>query len=557
MSVAVLFALLGGIGLFLFGMTIMSTGLRNACGDKLQTILEKATANKFIAILIGLAMTMLIQSSSATDVMVIGFVNSGMMNLTQAIGVIMGANIGTTITAQITAFNLSTFTPVMIFIGAVMYLFIKKRFWKHIGSIILGFGMLFEGISIMKSAIEPLAENPVFANFLTALSNPWIAFLFGVGFTALLQSSSSSTVIFQAFAMQGLLSYNMAVYLIIGAAIGSVTPNLLASLTANRNGKRSAILNLLFNGIRAGIIVALINIFPQILTFIQSLSPYDIGRQIANTHTIFAIIAVVIEMFFTKQIIALTYLIIPKKPEETQTEEDRSLVYMTRTAQVPTIVVLRQAQLEISRMGRIAADNLADAIRCFFHYDEDLEETIRERETTVSILNTAISERMVGLRRFDMSKANMRRMSMMTIATTDMERLSDHARNIAGYASELSGTGATLSESATEELRQMADATMQAVRLALEIFATENYDKLKELEMLESRVDDLQKMLIDNHVNRLMDDECNPLSGVIFSDIVTDLERCSDHAINIAYAMKERPNQVIHNQEREYKDLKE
>ncbi len=547
MSIAAIFALLGGIGLFLFGMTIMSTGLRNACGDNLQAILERATANKIIAILVGVGMTMLIQSSSATDVMVIGFVNSGMMKLTQAIGVIMGANIGTTITAQITAFNLSTYTPLILFGGAIMYLFIKKRIWKHIGSIIMGFGMLFEGIAIMKEAILPLSETPAFASFLTALSNPLLAFLFGILFTALLQSSSSSIVIFQAFAVSGLLSYNMAVYLIIGAAIGSVTPNLLASITANRNGKRSAMLNLLFNGIRAGIIVALINIFPQILTFIQSLSPNDIGRQIANTHTIFAIIAVVIEAFFTKQIIALTYRMIPKKPEETKAEEERALVYMTRTSTIPTIVVLRQAQLEISRMGRIAADNLEDALTCFFDFDEDLAEKVREQKETVRILNGAISDRLVGMRRFDMSKANMRRMSMMSIATTDMVRLSDRAANIVDYAEQLETKHAVLSDEALAELHEMADTTMQSVRLSLEIFSTENYDQIDKQEDLESRVDDFQKLLIDNHVDRLMRSECDPIAGIVFTDIVTDLERCSDHAINIAYAMKERPNQVIHN----------
>ncbi len=547
MTVADILALLGGIGLFLFGMNIMSTGLRSAAGDNLQTILERATKNKIMSIVIGLGMTVLIQSSSATDMMVIGFVNSGMMNLAQAIGVIMGANIGTTITAKITVFNRSTYTPLLILIGAVMYLFIKKRTWKYIGSIILGFGMLFEGITLMKAAILPLSETPGFSSFLSALNNPLIAFLFGVGFTALLQSSSSSTVIFQAFAVQGLLSYNMAVYLIIGAAIGSVTPNLLASLTANRNGKRSAILNLLFNLFRAGIIVVLINVFPRILTWIQALSPNDIGRQIANTHTIFAIIAVVIEFFFTKQIIALTYRIIPKKPEETQAEEERSLIYMDRTSTtVPTIVVLRQAQLEIARMGRIAADNLRDALTCFFDYDEDLPDAVRDREVTVSILNGSISDRMVLLRRYELSKSHMRRMSMMTVATTDIGRLSDHAINIISYAEQMDSKNIMLSDEAENELKEMAEATMETVRLSLEIFATENYDRLDQLEEFESRVDDLQKMLIDHHVDRLMDSECEPLAGVIFSDIVTDLERCSDHAVNIAYALKERPNQVIH-----------
>ena len=199
MTIAQFLSLLGGVGLFLFGMSIMSTGLKNSCGDNLQIILEKATTNKLVAVLVGIAMTVLVQSSSATDVMVIGFVNSGMMALSQAIGVILGANIGTTITAQITAFNIATFTPFLLFIGAVMYLFIKNNLTKHIGSVIMGFGMLFQGITIMKTAIAPLSQSALFVNFLTTLKNPFLALLFGIAFTALLQSSSSSTVIFQAF----------------------------------------------------------------------------------------------------------------------------------------------------------------------------------------------------------------------------------------------------------------------------------------------------------------------------------------------------------------------
>ena len=240
MTPAQFLSLLGGVGLFLFGMTIMSTGIKNSCGDKLQVILEKATANKYVAVFVGLALTMIIQSSSATDVMVIGFVNSGLMNLAQAIGVIMGANIGTTVTAQITAFNISTFTPLLLFAGAIMYLFFKRNIVRHIGSVIMGFGMLFEGVSIMKVAIKPLSETQFFIDFMTTLKNPAIAFIFGVIFTSIMQSSSSAIVIFQAFCVQGLIGFDVAIYLIIGAAIGSVTPNILASLTANRNGKRTA-----------------------------------------------------------------------------------------------------------------------------------------------------------------------------------------------------------------------------------------------------------------------------------------------------------------------------
>ena len=319
------FSLLGGVGLFLYGMTVMSAGLKDAAGDNLQAILEKATSNKITAVFVGMVMTILVQSSSATDIMVIGFVNSGMMTLFQALGVIMGANIGTTVTAQITAFNLAAYAPVIMFLGVVAFLFIKNNTVKYVGEVIMGFGMLFVGITIMKTAIAPLSQSEAFIRVISGLDNPFLAVLFGVAFTALLQSSSSSTVIFQAFAVQGLLSYHTAVYLVIGAAIGSVTPNLIASLTVNRNGKRSAILNLVFNLIRAVVLMILIAIFPQILTAIQSLSPNDIGRQIANTHTMFAIIAVIIELPFMKYLVKIVERLIPVLPEENERMMDRSL----------------------------------------------------------------------------------------------------------------------------------------------------------------------------------------------------------------------------------------
>ena len=542
MSIVEAFSLLGGVGLFLFGMTIMSAGLKNACGDKLQTILEHATKNKLIAIVVGLGMTVLVQSSSATDVMVIGFVNSGLMNLGQAIGVIMGANIGTTITAQITAFNISTFTPLLLFAGAIMYLFMKNNFVKHVGSVIMGFGMLFQGITMMKVAIQPLSQSEGFVSFLSTLNNPALAILFGIAFTALLQSSSSSTVIFQAFAIQGLLSYNVAVYLVIGAAIGSVTPNLLASLTANRNGKRAAILNLLFNVFRAGILIALI--FPIILTGIQSLSPNDIGRQLANTHTIFAIIAVLVELPFTGKLIWLAEKIVPVLPEENQQMEDRSLVYMTQLTKVPAPVALRQAQREITRMGHIAADNLQRALDCFFHYNSAKAASVRSHEESVNILNHLIADAMVDLRSLDLSPENMRRVSMMTIAVTDIERLSDHAENIVEYIEQMNAKKAEMSDAARKELIDMSKDAMDAVYMALDIFEKDDYNKLDQIEILEQHVDDHEKDLINNHIERIMNSLCNPLSAVIFSDLVTDLERCSDHAINLAYALKERPSEM-------------
>lgn len=544
MSIADVFSLLGGVGLFLFGMTMMSSGLKNACGENLQQILEKATKNKYIAILIGIGVTMLIQSSSATDVMVIGFVNSGMMTLSQAVGVIMGANVGTTITAQITAFDLASDAPLILFIGVILYLFVKQRLVKHFGEIIMGFGMLFVGISIMKAAILPLSETETFIRFMTNLDNPAIALLFGIGFTALLQSSSSSTVIFQTFAVDGILNFNTVAYLVIGAAIGSVTPNILASLTTNRNGKRSALLNLIFNIFRAVILIALINIFPQILTWIQSLSPNDIGRQIANMHTIFAIIAVVVEMPFTDQIIKLTEKIIPLKEEESETLEERKLKYMVNLGTLPQGVAIAQAHKEVTRMGRIAAKNLRNSVRCFFNYKPELADSVRTREVTVNILNHTIADAMTELRAFDLSQDQLRRVSMMTIAVTDIERLSDHAENIVEYAEELNAGHQTMTPEALKELKAMARDSLNEVNLAIDIFETEDYSRLDELEAIESRVDEQETTLIDDHVERLMMSYCEPLSGVVFTDIVTDLERCADHAVNIAYALKERPENL-------------
>ena len=537
MTFETFFSLLGGVGLFLYGMTVMSSGLRNACGDRLQGILEKATSNKLMAVFVGFAVTILVQSSSATDIMVIGFVNSGMMNLAQAIGVIMGANIGTTVTAQITAFNISAYAPLILFAGAVMFLFLKKSLVKYIGEFLMGFGMLFLGISIMKTAIAPLAESDDFINLLSGLDNPFAAILFGVAFTALLQSSSSSTVIFQTFAIQGLLGYHTAVYLLIGAAIGSVTPNLIASLTTNRNGKRTAILNLLFNLIRAVILVILINIFPHMLDLIQGLSPDSIGRQVANTHTIFAIIAVCLELPISNLLIRLSEKLIPVLPEENEQLEDRKLQFMLNVQSMPSRMALANAHREIVRMGRIAEKNLVRALDCFFHYDASRAASVKAREESVDILNKEIDRAMLELRSMYFSDEALHRISMLSITVTDIERISDYAENIVEYAETMHTNKSTLSEDALTELHQMADDAKKIVDLSLTIFADENYDRLPELDRIEEGIDRQKTQLVDHHVNRLMEGTCEPLAGIMFTNLVTELERIGDHAENIAYSL--------------------
>ena len=526
------FIFFGGIGLFLYGMSIMSTGFRNVFGDKLKGILEGATKNRVRAVLIGLLITLIIQSSSATDLMVIGFVNSGMMTLSQAIGVILGANIGTTVTAQITAFNISAFAPLFIFIGAVLVLFMKRQSVKGVGNVIMGLGMLFQGISLMKSTISPLAETEAFTSFLSALSNPLALVLFGIAFTALLQSSSSATVIFQAFAVSGILTYHQSVYLVIGSAIGSVTPNLLASLTANRNGKRTAFLNLIFNLIRAVVLLILITIFPQILTLIQKITPNDVGHQIANTHTLFAIFAVIIMLPFTDWIVKLSQKLIPQKEDEIRRINDRKLQFMTFTSTALPSIALIQARKEIGRMGRIAHENLETAISCFFTPDEEKEQEVLELEETCDYLNREITSKMLELKNLNLSEKDLKQIYYMTLVLADVERISDHAENIGEYASQLRTGRAKLSPQA--ELRRLADATLDSVETCVEIFDLNEYDRIPEAEKKEDLVDDIQAEIVEAHAERLMSGNCDPLGGVIFTDLVTDLERCSDHAINIA-----------------------
>ncbi len=532
-----MFKLLGGVGLFLYGMTLMSTGLRNAAGDKLRVILEKATSNRFIAVLVGILVTLMIQSSSATDVMVIGFVNSGLMTLSQAIGVIMGANIGTTVTAQLTAFNLSDYAPLILFAGAVMYLFIKKNLVRDIGTIIMGFGMLFFGISIMKDAIKPLANTPEFVQLLSGLNNPLLAILFGVAFTALLQSSSSATVIFQAFAVQGILEFSTAVYLVIGAAVGSVTPNLLASLTANRNGKRTAVLNLVFNLIRAVLIGMLITLVPQLLEQIQKLSPGDVGRQIANAHTIFAIIAVLVEFPMANLIVKLSQKVIPVLAEESTKAEDQHLVYINQLSNIPPAVALANAKLEVARMGQFAVKNLNNAIDCFFNSDYDLVQQVEDMEDTVDYLDHNITEALIQLRSHRLHKPDRTRLTKLLLVVSDLERISDHAVNLTEYMVKIHERKGFISEAGMDDLKKMAQTTMESVRYSLDVFESEDFSRLSQAERLEQNVDVVQDACIANHVDRLMNGYCEAYGGVVYSDFIVDLERCSDHACNVAFAL--------------------
>ena len=401
--------------------------------------------------------------------------------------------------------------------------------------------MLFEGITLMKSAIAPLAKTQAFVDFVSSLDHPLIMVLFGIVFTALLQSSSSATVIFQAFAVQGIITYHTAVYLIIGAAVGSVTPNLLAGLTANRNGKRCAVLNLLFNLIRAAIVLIIITVIPGILTLIQSLSPGNVARQIANTHTIFALMAVLILAPVSDYIVKLAQKLIPQTAAETRQAEEQKLIYLNQDYEkVPTAIVLDQAHREVTRMAQIAVRNIETAMDAFFDPNDDKVEQIHANEATVDFLTHEILAKLVELRSLDMSLRNMDRLYRMIQVVDDIERISDHAENIAGYVTTMMSGQARISDAGMKDLKDLSDTTIASLRYSLDVYDKLDSTRINEAEDYEQAVDDAKERAIRNHVQRLMVDTCDPTGGVIYTNLCTDLERCSDHIINLAQSVIRR-----------------
>ncbi|MBQ4425943.1 MAG: Na/Pi cotransporter family protein [Lachnospiraceae bacterium] len=541
MNLVNLLSFTGGIGLFLYGMTVMSGGLKNAAGHRLRGILEKVTGSKITSVGIGILVTMLIQSSSATDMMVIGFVDSAIMTLSQAVGVIMGANIGTTVTAQLTAFDLTAIAPFILFVGCLLALFAKKSLVRHIGSILLGFGMLFVGVGILKSSLSGLSQSEPFVRALSALSHPVPAFLFGILFTALLQSSSSSIIIFQAFAVEGLLDYRTCVFLIIGAALGSVTPNLLASLTTGRNGKRTALLNLYFNLVRAAMLLTIVLLIPGVLRAIQSFSPGDIARQVANTHTLFAIFSVLMLLPFSEKFVVLARRTIPLLPSEQKSQEERRLVYLLNTEKSIPSVAMAQARHEVNRMGKIARDNLDAAIRYFFSSRSPSDfAAIEETESTIDYLCDAIEDKLVALRSLQLSDRDIFLLSKMLLVISNYERIGDQAENIAEFANRMKEAGVSFSPAGSEEIRTLADAVMENLDLCMKIYEEEDFTLLPRAEEQEERIDTMQEDFIQSHIDRLMVSTCDPLAGVIFADMCTDLERCGDQAMNIAQALSRK-----------------
>ncbi len=536
MSITMIFLLLGGLGMFLFGMKMMSDGLEKAAGDRMRRVLEILTTNRFSAVGVGAGVTALIQSSSATTVMIVGFVNAGLMSLLQATGVIMGANIGTTITAQLIAFKLSDIAPFILFAGMLMTVFIKKKKISKYGEIVLGFGILFVGLSLMSDAMRPLRDNEAFRDFFVSFENPLIGVLVGAVVTAVIQSSSASVGILQSLAVTGLLGLNSAVYVILGQNIGTCATAVLSAVGTNANSKRTAGIHLMFNIIGSVFYLVLIMIFPNIIGLVESVSPGDIPRQIANFHTLFNISVTILLFPFMKIMVSIITRIIPEK--KTERDMEKRLLYLDkRIAQTPAIA-LRQVLKELNRMGTISADNMKRSLEAFFEADEQKAGKVLEVENTIDYLCDSISNYLIEFNALDLSEGDMKVMGSLHHVLIDLERIGDHAENVAEFALMLSERSVDMSPEGKSELSEMADKTMETLNSSLDVFKDRDAGRISIIEELEQEVDYMKKAYIANHVNRLQDKACDPQAGVLFTNMITTLERVSDHALNIAQSLQ-------------------
>lgn len=529
------FLLLGGLGMFLYGMKMMSDGLENVAGDRMRRVLEVLTTNRFAGVGVGAGVTAVIQSSSATTVMLVGFVNAGLMTLYQAAGVIMGANIGTTITAQLIAFKLSDIAPFILFIGMVLTVFIQKRIYSRIGGIILGFGILFVGLTLMSQAMEPLRDNESFQNFLVNFKSPVVGILIGALFTAVLQSSSASIGILQALAGLGLIGLDSAVYVVLGQNIGTCVTAILAAIGTSANSKRTAGIHLLFNLFGSAVYLAVLTVFPAIITWFASLSPDNVQRQIANFHTLFNMSITILFFPFTKMIVKLITRIIPDK--KTSDTVERKLIYLDeRIAQTPAIA-LSQTLKELNRMGDIVCGNFKRALDSFFNGNEQNVNKVFEVEKTIDYLTHHISSYLIEFRGMELSEQDLKIMGSLHHVIIDMERVGDLAENISGFALTLIEKRSEMTSDAKAELITMSEKTLETLNVCLDVFEHRDKSRLSAVSALEQEVDNMKKFYINSHIDRLQGKVCDPQVGVVFTNMVTTLERVSDHATNIAFSI--------------------
>lgn len=539
MDISVLLPLTAGLGLFLYGMKLMSDGLEKAAGAKLRKILEMCTKNRFIGLLVGLLFTAVIQSSSATTVLVVSFVNAGLLTLIQSVGVILGANIGTTVTAQIIAFKLSDIAPVFIIVGVIMVMFVKKPLVKRIGEVVLGFGVLFFGMSTMSDSMSSLKESEDMRNIISSLSSPEIAVLTGFLVTAVIQSSSATVGIVLLMAVEGLVELPMCFYLILGCNMGSCVSALLASIGGKKNAKRAAFVHFIINIIGSLAIFVILQFSEGwFISFVEGLSRgSNIGRDVANSHLIFKIVQVIICFPLSKWIVKLTEFIIRGNDRKAEIYElqciGKDSVFST-TAAVPSAIG------EIVHMAHVAFNNLERALKSLRNLDEKIMNEVYESEKIVDFLNKSITQYLVQANQLSLPIADKKILGNLFHVVNDIERIGDHAENIADFTKQAINDKLYFSDEANEEIDNMSGTVQKLLRYSIEMFEKKSNDHIEEILAMENDIDDMERKYQHNHVIRLTNNECDTESGMIFSDLLSNLERVADHGTNIAFSILDR-----------------
>lgn len=533
MNFEIILGVFAGLGLFLYGMHLMGDGLQKASGEKLKQIIGMLTSNRFIGVLVGIGVTGVIQSSSATTVMVVGFVNAGLMTLSQAIGIIMGANVGTTVTAQIVSFHLEAIAPVAVGIGMIMYLMGGNEKKKSYAEILIGFGILFVGMEYMKNSLEPLREVESFKHILVSFGhNPLLGILLGFCLTLLIQSSSASIGILIALASQGMLPLESALPILYGDNIGTCTTALISSIGATKNAQRAAMMHLIFNIIGTIIFALILN--PIIAHYVTIWTPGDIGRQIANAHTMFNITNVIIQFPFAGFIVKLATKLIPQTEEELNTGITKHID--SRMLSTPSIA-LKNTIKECLHMGNTAKESFESSMRGVMEYSKDDALRTFELEKEVNQLEREIMDYLIKLSNTSISAESRTIVDGLFNTINDMERVGDHADNIAELAVIMDEKGIRFSDDSLDELREMYEKVQAAYSTALESMHSGDTNLAFKVIKMEEQVDMLEKSCRSSHIYRLNNGLCNPEAGIIFLDLISNLERISDHASNIARAV--------------------
>ena len=537
--VDILIPFVGGLGLFIYGMQIMAQGLQKAAGTKMKKLLEVLTNNKFLGVLLGAFITAIIQSSSATTVMVVGFVNAGIMNLSQAMGVIMGANIGTTATGWIVSsakwakfLNPTVIAPVLVMVGVIMYIASKKAKVREVGSIIIGFGILFLGIEMMSDAVYPLRSSETFKEmFITLGENPLLGVLAGAGVTAIIQSSSASVGILQTLAASGLVPFNAAIYIIMGQNIGTCITAILSSIGASKNAKSAAYMHLLFNVI-GSVIFSIVAIL--YFTFVNSaIGMIPISQtQISIVHTAFNIANTIILFPFSAIIIKMAKAL--TNFDDSTTVDVGELIHLDdRVLETPSFAV-QSAVLEVVRMGHIVIESFNMASEAVLERNKEKVDIVFEREKSIDNLNDAITSYLVKICNTNINDHENEVVTSLLHVVGDIERVGDHCENLVELVDLMLEENTNFSETAVEELTEIIKISKESFEDAIEALEKSDITFAYETVRKEDIVDDLEKELRLRHIHRLANNQCVAAAGVVFLDALTNLERISDHALNIA-----------------------